>query len=111
MFKGISQFQDLEFGAKFMSKVCCIQYGVVMICGKVDGSPVDLAGCTGESKKNVTFLRVLHELTPMVFFVNISMLDDIGWRERDFLKRISNTLGVFYHFLIAAVQLRSRLFQ
>jgi hypothetical protein len=47
----------------------------------------------------------------MVFFVNIGMLDDIGWRERDFLKRISNILGVFYHLLIAAVQLRPRLFQ
>lgn len=93
-----------------MSKIGCIQDGIVMIGSKADGRPVDLIGCTGESKQDVAFLCVLYEFAPMLVFVYIGVLDDIGWRESELLERVSYLLRVFYHLLIATVQLSSRLF-
>lgn len=94
-----------------MSKICCIQYGVVMIGGNVDGSPVDLIRGAGKSKQNITFLCVLYEFAPMIVFVDIGMLADIGGCKCQLLKGVPWILRVLYHIFIAAVQLRSGLFQ
>jgi hypothetical protein len=94
-----------------MSKVCCVQYCVIMIGGDVDGSPVDFVGSAGESKQNVTFLCILNNFAPMIIFVYIGMLADISRCKGKLLKRIPCTLRVFYHIFIASMQFSPSLFQ